>query len=1243
MHPWNEDRLREDSDLEDDPPPMRPAYAASPAPARRRSSSVAGGGSPSSMVSSPSAGKSTRRRSFASYHGRAGGSRADAAHLAEEARAAAAAAVSAAADQEKLEREAPIRGLAKQMSRMDMFSGKKGGNGNCTGVPNHARTNSGMSFLIPSGHGHSRGASRIDDGALSAATSTTSIAPGGMSPGSRRATTAPAGGGAGGPASASAAAAAAAAAAAGAVDPTSAGGSGQRQQASRPSSNSPRQLEEGGGSLGFSPGSPPLAASGELRPSTSARGAAASRPSAGGVPYPETPPPLRGIEGRGSLVSREAVEDDPKEQIEPELMIGEIQSIHLNDEIVLVRKALVVIVLSLVIAVLVRELAGPLDDEVNILEVVCFVSILLLSFPVIRFTARLFAYIITTRASALLYRGNRYYFVVALHYDIAITTWSILSVVVWQQLFHRWVYTGDPGTDHTSLSRSIFRHGNSLLQCHLALRVGILFKNFLVLLVATSYLWRPYLQRVQSSILAQYILLLLTDYCTKGYCNPGDQRFAIEMGRQGIQDGKNISLYAVSKAMGFIPRNKLGHSFFRQLAGSDTLDSSRDATTLGNFLFDQLILRSCSPRKRSPPFSSPQRRSLAATLAGATVANSIRSTRSGQGGVYRALPRFGGQMQKRKSESSAGGTVAAAAAAAEAAAATCPRSPTSARLRSSMSDVGRSSGGGGPSHTAGGGRFGATAGAAPPGRGSGRVSSALGKLLPMTERGGFAPVSMGAGDGGGNGSGSEVVAGPLSRTGRGERGGGGVTVTSSPGRNGASERGAGAQEGASGLAVVVDESRQGAGSGKASSPPGGIAEVGAHADGVGRGDGTEGRGSQPPSVSGASKPPESASKEQAQAHSRDKSAFTGSIRSVASSGNLSDKDGGPAVADDDGEGRRRDQEGVGAVKGTPESSSAEGKKGVERNEDDEEEEKEEEEEEEKLVRKTLCPALEPELLDVAFKIFDHDGSGTVTKEEMVLGVVGTFKDHRSLAHTLQDSEHIARKLGLIFMWVILFILFFVWLSIWGADVLSLSLTFSSFLIAFSFMIGTAASNLMSAVLFIFVSRLYDVGDRVHIYNSSTTKGEEPTNVTVVKVDLMTTVFKRWDEQVFYMPNHLLAAKTIVNIQRTAHQWHEFMIQVAADTPAEKLAALQTSLQAFSKSKDKPEGLYARMGFSLTSIEDSTKLTIRITFRQRGNWQNMDKKWACQSMCTWAIKNACDKIGISYALPEVPLRMKNKLL
>lgn len=68
---------------------------------------------------------------------------------------------------------------------------------------------------------------------------------------------------------------------------------------------------------------------------------------------------------------------------------------------------------------------------------------------------------------------------------------------------------------------------------------------------------------LQSSILAQYILLLLTDYCSKGYCDPEDQKFALEMSKRGFENRKNISLYAVSKAMGFIPRNKLGHAFFK--------------------------------------------------------------------------------------------------------------------------------------------------------------------------------------------------------------------------------------------------------------------------------------------------------------------------------------------------------------------------------------------------------------------------------------------------------------------------------------------------------------------------------------------------------------------------------------------------------------------------------------------------------------------------------------------------------
>ena len=80
---------------------------------------------------------------------------------------------------------------------------------------------------------------------------------------------------------------------------------------------------------------------------------------------------------------------------------------------------------------------------------------------------------------------------------------------------------------------------------------------------------------------------MLTDYCTKGECNPDDQRFALEMGKQGIQD--SISLYAVSKAMGFIPRNKLGHRFFRSVAIWDkTVDFLSIIRFCGSYLIAAL-------------------------------------------------------------------------------------------------------------------------------------------------------------------------------------------------------------------------------------------------------------------------------------------------------------------------------------------------------------------------------------------------------------------------------------------------------------------------------------------------------------------------------------------------------------------------------------------------------------------------------------------------------------------------------
>lgn len=59
-----------------------------------------------------------------------------------------------------------------------------------------------------------------------------------------------------------------------------------------------------------------------------------------------------------------------------------------------------------------------------------------------------------------------------------------------------------PGVD-PSAAGDCFSDGHPVphvgvrLQCHVALQVGLFVKSFLVLIIATAYLWRPYLRRVQ--------------------------------------------------------------------------------------------------------------------------------------------------------------------------------------------------------------------------------------------------------------------------------------------------------------------------------------------------------------------------------------------------------------------------------------------------------------------------------------------------------------------------------------------------------------------------------------------------------------------------------------------------------------------------------------------------------------------------------------------------------------------------
>lgn len=90
---------------------------------------------------------------------------------------------------------------------------------------------------------------------------------------------------------------------------------------------------------------------------------------------------------------------------------------------------------------------------------------------------------------------------------------------------------------------------------------------------------------------------------------------------------------------------------------------------------------------------------------------------------------------------------------------------------------------------------------------------------------------------------------------------------------------------------------------------------------------------------------------------------------------------------------------------------------------------------------------------------------------------------------------------------------------------------------FRFMVGNSAKNLFEGVIFLFVTHPFDVGDRVFI---------DGQNLIVKELGILTTVFQRFDGQILYSPNAVLATKPITNIRRSSNITQTIELQIDLD-------------------------------------------------------------------------------------------------
>lgn len=271
----------------------------------------------------------------------------------------------------------------------------------------------------------------------------------------------------------------------------------------------------------------------------------------------------------------------------------------------------------------------------------------------------------------------------------------------------------------------------------------------------------------------------------------------------------------------------------------------------------------------------------------------------------------------------------------------------------------------------------------------------------------------------------------------------------------------------------------------------------------------------------------------------------------------------------------------------------------------------------------------PEEAKEAFKHFDADNNGDISKKEMRDAVQNIYRERRSLTTQLKDMSSAVSKLDGVLLGIVLIIVIFLWLLIFnGSNTVANIAPLSTFVVSFSFIFGNSAKTLFESMIFIFATHPYDVGDLVCV---------DDNFMFVTSFGLISTTFKTVVNEYMVLPNSLLATqKMIYNCRRSGSQWEVTYIQVGYDsTLLEMIDDLRTRMREWVKSRDRE--WTGNLDININELQTSTNaVELTIAFEHKTNWQAWGDRWARRTLLMRQVKTACEELGIKYQNPVQPV-------
>ncbi|KAK4252655.1 hypothetical protein QN277_014400 [Acacia crassicarpa] len=247
-------------------------------------------------------------------------------------------------------------------------------------------------------------------------------------------------------------------------------------------------------------------------------------------------------------------------------------------------------------------------------------------------------------------------------------------------------------------------------------------------------------------------------------------------------------------------------------------------------------------------------------------------------------------------------------------------------------------------------------------------------------------------------------------------------------------------------------------------------------------------------------------------------------------------------------------------------------------------------------------------------------TGKISRSSFRNWVIRAYYERKALAQSLNDTKTAVQQLHKLASSIVIVIIIIVFLLVIELATIKVVLFVITQIVLLGVAFQGTCKTVLEAIIFVFVMHPFDIGDRCVI---------DDVHMIVEEMNILTTVFLRYDNEKIYYPNAVLLNKPISNFYRSPEMWDSIDFVIDVSTPMEIIISLKKAIQTYIESK--PKYWNPKHAVIAKEIENVHKLKLCLCVQHTINHQNYGERNNRITELLMELKKIFEVHGVKYNL------------